>query len=163
MQYGFNEHLRQTHNQLRLATVKEIDWEKRLFRAQSGDLETNWLAVPAYVSHNFRAWFPLREQMQVVLLVAGGDYNTAVVVGVLWCDTVPAPDIPEDQRRWLDLIEFNDGSKIEYDSQRHRLTIKCIDQINLESESLTHNGINIGATHRHSGVKPGGGQSGGPQ
>ena len=35
--------------------------------------------------------------------------------------------------------------------------------VNIESPTLTHNGINIGDTHRHGGVESGGSTSGGPQ
>lgn len=52
MSFGFADHLRQTHNATRIATVEEIDWEKREFRAKSGDILTNWLPFPAFITHN---------------------------------------------------------------------------------------------------------------
>lgn len=161
MSYAFSEHLRQTNNSLRLATVAQIDWEQRRFRAESGGIKTNWLEMPAVISRNFRGWLPLREGMQVVLSVDGGDYNTAVVVGALWSEDVPAPDIPTDKRPDVDQIVFNDGAKIEYDSQTKTLTIKA-DHIKFEGQTMTHNDRNIGHDHRHGGVRNGGGQTGGP-
>ena len=49
---------RQTNNVLRIATVAAIDWEARQFRAQTGDITTNWLPFPAWISHNYRHWLP---------------------------------------------------------------------------------------------------------
>ena len=37
------------------------------------------------------------------------------------------------------------------------------DNVNIISGSLTHNGVNIGDDHVHSGVTPGGSNTGGPQ
>ena len=95
---------RQTNNVLRIATVAAIDWEARQFRAQTGDITTNWLPFPAWISHNYRHWLPLRESAQIILTVDGGDYNTATVVGMLWSDDVPAPDIPVDDRPYIDRL-----------------------------------------------------------
>lgn len=40
--------------------------------------------------------------------------------------------------------------------------INATDSIALQSPSLTHNGVNIGSTHVHGGVSPGGSNTGGP-
>nr|DAK49584.1 MAG TPA: type VI secretion protein [Caudoviricetes sp.] len=161
---------RQTNNVLRIATVAAIDWEARQFRAQTGDITTNWLPFPAWISHNYRHWLPLRESAQIILTVDGGDYNTATVVGMLWSDDVPAPDIPVDDRPWIDRLEFEDGTRVEYDSKRQKLLIDTPGEITLraksvkiESTTLTHNGTNVGDTHTHPGVMPGGASTGTPQ
>lgn len=161
---------RQTNNVLRIATVADIDWEKRLFRAQTGDIKTNWLPFPALISHNYRHWLPLREGAQIILTVDGGDYNTAIVAGMLWSDDVPAPDIPVDDRPWIDRLEFEDGTRVEYDSKRQKLLIDTPGEITLrakavkiESQTLTHNGTNVGDTHTHPGVMPGAASTGTPQ
>lgn len=157
MSFLFADNQRLHHNVVRLATVAEIDWGKRLFRARSGEIVTDWLPFPAVITHNYRHWLPLRLGTQLILLVDGGDYNTAVVVGMLWSDDISAPDdAPPEQRPFKDMIVFNDGTRIEYDSQSALLSIECTGKvqikaqsIELASESLTHNGKNIGATHRH--------------
>lgn len=105
MSFGFSDHLRQTHNATRIATVEEIDWEKREFRAKSGDILTNWLPFPAFITHNYRHWIPLREQTQLILSVDGGDYNTATVIGMIWSEEIPAPDIPVEDRPTIDRLE----------------------------------------------------------
>ena len=100
----------------------------------------------------------------------GGDYNTAIVAGMLWSDDVPAPDIPVDDRPWIDRLEFEDGTRVEYDSKRQKLLIDTPGEITLrakavkiESKTLTHNGTNVGDTHTHPGVMPGGASTGTPQ
>lgn len=42
------------------------------------------------------------------------------------------------------------------------LTVTASGAVAINSTSLTHNGINVGATHRHSGVSTGGGNTGVP-
>ena len=170
MSFGFSDHLRQTHNATRIATVEEIDWEKREFRARTGDILTNWLPFPAFVTHNYRHWIPLRKQTQLILSVDGGDYNTATVIGMIWSEEVPAPDIPVDDRPTIDRLEFDDGTIVEYDSKRKKLLVDTPGEITLrakaikfESSSLTHNGVNVGDTHVHPGVMPGGASTGAPQ
>lgn len=170
MSYRFSDHQRQTNNVIRIATVEKIDWEARKFRAKSGDILTNWLHFPAFITQNYKHWIPLREKAQVVLLVDGGDYNTAVLIGMLWSDQIPAPDIPTPKRPHVDRLEFEDGTIIEYDSQQKHLTVDTpgditirAQNIRLESSSLTHNGTNIGSTHIHPGVIPGPSTTGTPQ
>lgn len=43
------------------------------------------------------------------------------------------------------------------------VNIQSTGTVNINSPELTHNGVNIGSTHVHGGVDPGGGTSGGPQ
>ena len=155
MSFGFSDHLRQTHNATRVATVEEIDWEKREFRARSGDILTNWLPFPAFTTHNYRHWIPLRKQAQIILSVDGGDYNTATVIGMIWSEEIP---------------EFDDGTIVEYDSKRKKLLVDTPGEITLrakaikfESASLTHNGVNVGDTHVHPGVMSGPSVTGTPQ
>ena len=100
----------------------------------------------------------------------GGDYNTAIIAGMLWSDDVPAPDIPVDDLPWIDRLEFEDGTRIEYDSKRQKLLIDTPGEITLrakavkiESKTLTHNGTNVGDTHTHPGVMPGGASTEAPQ
>lgn len=170
MSYRFSDHQRQTNNIIRIATVEKIDWEARKFRAKSGDILTNWLHFPAFITKNYKHWIPLREKAQVVLLVDGGDYNTAVLIGMLWSDRIPASDIPIPDRPHIDRLEFEDGTRVEYDSKRKRLTVDTpgditirAQNINIESSTLMHNGTNIGSTHTHPGVIPGGASTLPPQ
>lgn len=170
MNYHGSNASRKTHNSRRIATIEEIDWEKRQIRAKSGDILTNWLPFPAFITHNYKHWIPLRKNAQIILEVDSGDYNTADVVGMLWSDDVPAPDIPVADRPYIDRLEFEDGTVIEYDSKRQKLLVDTPGEITLraktikfESATLTHNGINVGDTHTHPGVMPGGASTGTPQ
>lgn len=170
MNYHGSNHSRKTHNSRRIATVEEIDWEKRQFRAKSGDILTNWLPFPAFITHNYKHWIPLRKDAQIILEVDSGDYNTADLIGMLWSDDIAAPDIPVEDRPTTDRLEFEDGTIIEYDSKRQKLLVDTPGEITirakaikLESQTLTHNGTNIGDSHTHGGVMPGGGATGTPQ
>lgn len=177
------EDRRRLHNSILIATVENIDWEKRKFRAKRGEILTNWLPMPAFMTNNFKYWYPIRQGCQIVMNAVSGDLNTASVVGMLWSDDHKAPEIPIDDRPTTELLEFEDGSEIRYDRKQQvmlidtpcdvNITAKNInltaeniilnaDNIAFISATLTHNGVNIGSTHTHSGIKSGPANTGGP-
>ncbi|WP_072281631.1 phage baseplate assembly protein V [Rappaport israeli] len=170
MNFDQTDSKRRLHNTILIATVDKIDWEHRKFRARRGDILTGWLPMPAKITNNYKYWYPLRKKAQILLACMSGDLNTASVVGMLWSDDVKAPDIPIDERQTTELIEFEDGTEIRYDAKRKTITIDTpcdltikAKTISLQSDALTHNGINIGATHTHNGVVSGGSNTGVPQ
>lgn len=133
MSFGFSDHLRQTHNATRIGTIEEINWARHEIRVRTGDILTNWLPFPAGISNNYRHWIPLRRDTQVILVVDGGDYNTAIITGILWSNDVPALDMPEDERPTRDRVEFDDGTVVEYDSQRQNLNIHTPGNIHIHA------------------------------
>ena len=192
------EDRRQLHNTIIIATVEKLDWDKRKFRAKRGEILTNWLPMPAFMTNNFKYWYPLREGAQIVMNAVSGDLNTASVVGMLWSNEHKAPDVPVSDRPTTELMEFDDGSEIRYDAIKQEITIDTPCDINItakdfnltaknikmsadnialdaqnikmdasdiafKSATLTHNGVNIGSTHKHPGVLSGGSITGGPR
>ncbi|MGP5360533.1 phage baseplate assembly protein V [Psychrobacter celer] len=191
------EDRRRLHNSVLIATVEKLDWDKRKFRAKRGEILTNWLPMPAFMTNNFKYWYPLRKGCQIVMNAVSGDLNTASVVGMLWSDDHKAPEVPISDRPTTELLQFEDGTEIRYDAIAQVIVIDTpcdiniiakdfnlkakninlnADNINIvasniqmsasaiafKSASLTHNGVNIGATHTHPGVKPGPVNTGGP-
>lgn len=169
MDFGIADNRRRLHKTTVIATVSEIDWQKYKFRAKAGDILTNWLPMPAEITHNYKRWYPLREGAQVILSVMSGDLNTSSLVGMLWSDDVPVPDIPVADRPTTELIQFEDGTEIRYDQKKQLLNIATPNDlvieaktISLKSSSLTHNGKNVGDTHAHGGVMNGPSTTGTP-
>ncbi|MFZ2843379.1 phage baseplate assembly protein V [Psychrobacter sp.] len=191
------EDRRRLHNSVLIATVEKLDWDKRKFRAKRGEILTNWLPMPAFMTNNLKYWYPLRKGCQIVMNAVSGDLNTASVVGMLWSDDHKAPEVPISDRPTTELLEFDDGSEIRYDAKKQIMLIDTpcdvtiiAKNINLDadnismaadnikmtanninmnarniafkSSSLTHNGVNIGSTHKHPGVLPGGSSTAGP-
>lgn len=191
MDFDNLEDRRRLHNSIIIATIDEIDWEKYEMRVRRGDIITGWLKFPGIISNTYRYHQPIKEGMQVVMACASGDLNGASVVGVLWSDDVPPPTLPVDKRAVTELAQFDDGSFVKYDKDTGTLEIEMTkgdirlkanhitieaEQIHLNAEvlkvqaakielisgTLTHNGINVGSTHKHMGVMPGKAVSGGP-
>lgn len=109
---------RRLANMVRIGTIDQLDEAGRRLRVQAGGNRTAWLPWPAEIGRNFRRWRPLRQGQQVVLLAPSGDLAQAVIVGMLYSADVPAPDDSPD----VDLILFDDGTRLEYDSGAHTLT-----------------------------------------
>lgn len=191
------EDRRQLHNSILIATVEKLDWDKHKFRAKRGEILTNWLPMPAFMTNNIKYWCPLRKGAQIVMNAVSGDLNTASVVGMLWSADQKAPEIAIDDRATTELLAFDDGSEIRYDRAKKLMTIDTSCDVNItakninltaesialianninmqsnsiqmiadavafESATLTHNGVNIGSTHTHPGIKPGPANTGGP-
>ncbi|PSJ22129.1 phage baseplate assembly protein V [Halomonas sp. ND22Bw] len=183
------ELLRLIHNLIRLGTIAEVDHgvvgeRPPRVRVKSGELLTAWRPWIECRAGTTRDWNPPTVGEQAVLFSPGGDPAGAVVLVGLFSDAHPAPaDLPELCRRL-----FPDGGLFEYDHQASVLRIKLPGRIEIEAPggttwlgnidhqgdmaragsyaqdggTLTHNDVNVGHDHPHTGVVPGSGQSGGP-
>jgi phage baseplate assembly protein V len=113
--YSAAELLRLIHNIIRLGTIAEVDHSARKLRVKVGDITTAWLDWPTEMGRNFRRWRPLRKGQQVVLSCPGGDLAQAKVTGLIYSTALPGPSDNPD----LDLVEFEDGARFQYDSAAH--------------------------------------------
>lgn len=127
---------RRMHNSIIIATVEKLDWDKRKFRAKRGEILTNWLPMPAFMTNNFKYWYPLRKDAQILMNAVSGDLNTASVVGMLWSDTHKAPDVPVSDRPTTELLEFEDGTEIRYDAVTQIITIDTPCDINITAKDF---------------------------
>lgn len=158
-EFNNNEDRRRLHNSILIATVEKLDWEKRKFRAKRGEILTNWLPMPAFMTNNFKYWYPLRKDCQIVMTAVSGDLNTASVVGMLWSDDHKAPEILVADRPTTELLEFDDGTEIRYDAVAQMITIDTpcdIDIIakdfNLTAKNITMNAESINMTAQNIGL-----------
>lgn len=173
--YRIRELERRLNNLLMVGTILEVDHAARKLRVEVGEIRTAWLSWPVEIGHNFRRWRPLRKGQQVVLASPSGDPAQAVITGMLYSSALPAPSDNPD----LDLVEFDDGARFQYDSASHEYTAETggshitMDRdrillssngstleldasgIRLNGVSLTHNGTDVGDSHRHGGVTSG--------
>lgn len=164
MEFHHTETNRQLHNLLRLGTVAETDPNNGKIRVQTGEIKTGWLPYPAYIGANFRAWSPVRIGQQVLLASPSGDLRNAIVCAILYDDANQPPSTDESE----DVIQFDDGSVIKkhkggYDISITTGTLNLTapnitinGNVAISGGSLTHNGTNVGSTHTHGGIKPGG-------
>ena len=106
---------RRLNNMVMVGTVLEVDHATRKLKVEIGEIRTAWLNWPTEMGRNYRRWRPLRKGQQVVLSSPSGDPAQAVITGMLYSNALSAPSSTPD----LDLIEFEDGTRFQYDSASH--------------------------------------------
>ncbi len=116
--WGLAELERRLANIVKIGVIQETNHADKKLRVAMGETQTAWLPWPAEIGNNFIRWRPLRVGQQVVLVAPSGELNQAVIVGQLYGGGVEAPADDET----LDLIQFDDGTKLQYDSSAHCLT-----------------------------------------
>ncbi|MBB4267819.1 phage baseplate assembly protein V [Roseospira visakhapatnamensis] len=164
---------RRAGNMLRVGTIAAVDHDRARVRVAVAGRTSAWLPWPADVGRNFVSWRPLRPGQQVLVAAPSGDPANAVIVQTLYSGALPAPDTDPE----ADVIRFDDGTTITYRSDDHTLTIdttralvlRAAETLRIEAphveitgQSLTHNGVNVGADHVHTDVKPGPANTGPP-
>ncbi|MFN3881497.1 MAG: phage baseplate assembly protein V [Nitrincola lacisaponensis] len=122
---------RRLESLIRLGSIAEVDHAGRKLRVKTGGLLTGWLPWPAEVGRNYRRWRPLRTGTQVVLACPSGDPAQAVIIQILYTTVLNAPSADPD----VDLIQFNDGSIIQYDSSNSHLIAECVGDVTVKSPS----------------------------
>ncbi|GHE20111.1 phage baseplate assembly protein V [Halomonas urumqiensis] len=172
------ELLRLIHNLVRLGTIAEVDHNSARVRVAMGELATGWLAWIDGRAGTTRTWNPPTVGEQVVVFSPGGDLSAAVVLTGLYRAQYPAPSASADVFRAV----MPDGAVLEYDHAANHLraslpgsaeisaaagvTLNADAVINgnvaINGDSLTHNGKNVGDTHRHSGITSGPSNTGEP-
>ncbi len=146
-----------------IGKIAQTDHANRKLRILHNDDEsseyTGWIPWPADVGRNYIHWKPCRINAQVILLCPSGDLSNAVIVGELY---TPADNIlPSTQDENIDRIDFNDGTRIEYDSEAHHLIITAVDQTTINTQVFNLNAetanLFIGTTNWQGDTTHGGG------
>ena len=142
MEFEIAQLFRRFENLIRIGTIAELDYENKKLRVKTGELITDWLPWPAEIGKNFKRWRPLREGTQVVLACPSGDTAQALIISMLYSNAVDSP--LTDAEGNIDLIQFDDGTKLEYDSSSSTLTVDATSKITIKaSEMLTLEAPNI--------------------
>lgn len=154
---------RRDRNRKRTGKVKEVDHKKGLarveFSAQDGKPYLSpWMPWKEIAAGGIKSHIPPSVGEQVDVVSENGDLTDAVIDMSVPSNANPRPhDGPEavivkgDSR-----ITIGDGS-VEIFAD---VTIKGA--LTVEGPTVTHNGKNIGDTHEHTGVEPGGALTGPP-
>lgn len=108
-------------------TVSELDHKAKKLRVTDGNLTSGWLPFPAETGRNYRRWRPIKLGQQLIVLCRAGDPSNGVIIGELYCESNDAPLTDEN----IDLIEFNDGAELRYDSKNKVMTIQSAGELNL--------------------------------
>lgn len=121
-----------------IGLIAEIDHKNKQLRiiheSEEDDELTAWLPWPAEVGRNFARWRPLKKGIQVVLLCESGDLANAVIVAFLYTEElgITSPSVDPN----IDIIQFNDGTIIQYDSSQGALSVSATNQLSLSAKTL---------------------------
>ena len=175
-QWAQSEGERVTANLIRVGVITELDAVNARVKVKVGGLDTDWLPWTAQRAGATRSWSAPRPGEQVVVLSPYGDTAQGIVLPGLFQDDHPAPETTQD----MDTVVFPDGSKVTHNSAASeylvdviaagKITLKCSgvslvvssSGVAITGGSVTHNGVNIGKDHVHSGVQSGGSNTGVP-
>lgn len=150
------------NNMFREGTVKSVDEKAGTAIVDAHGVESKpspWLTQAGEINE----WTPLSEGQRVVLISPGGDMGRSFIMPGGYTDDVKAPDDTKAQKRvtigGAVITHSAEGLVIEVGGTSFRFTGDGFEQIGGEQK---HNGLNVGSTHVHGGVVPGGADTKGP-
>lgn len=163
--------LRRLDNLVRLGTIAAVDHDAARCRVQTGGNLTGWLPWLAQRAGTTRTWCPPTVGEQVIILSPSGEPAGGIVLTGLYSEQLAAPstDIAEH------IVEYPDGARIAYDHASGAMSITGIQSLTIDCPQITITGAITQAdgalssngivlhTHTHTGVQPGGGNTGVPQ
>lgn len=163
MSFELREIQRRLENVISIGTVSAVNHQQKTLRLQLGDIQTDWLDMPAQQGRNFKRWQPIRKGQQFILGAPNGELEQAVIIGELYSDHLPSPSHDPE----LDLIQFECGTVIQHDNRTGKLTIQAQGEMELVAKILrikapveqtggdmTSEGISA-QQHLHGGIKAG--------
>ncbi|EFH4421755.1 TPA: phage baseplate assembly protein V [Escherichia coli] len=112
------ELMRLLSNIIRTGIISEVDERSWRVRVRSGELETGWLRWNTTRAGAFNVWLPPSPGEQVVIACIGGNPETAMIIGSLWSDAIPAPGKSLKEI----VITAPDGAVLRYDADESALS-----------------------------------------
>jgi phage baseplate assembly protein V len=106
-----------------VGTVAETDYEKARVKVTVGEWTTTWLPWVTSRASNDINWWALEVGEQVLVVSPSGDMAQGVVIGGIYQQTQQelVSDIPPDKRQSIHRVQYQDGTVIEYDRDKHIL------------------------------------------
>lgn len=124
---------RRVGNTIVFGTVEAVDYPKARVKVRTGPNVTAWVPWLTGRAGPDRTWHPPETGEQVVLGAPCGDLNQAVVLGTVYQNAHPAPAARETLARTV----YEDGTVVEYDRERHRLSIDCVGHVEIRGRTVT--------------------------
>ncbi|WP_264683268.1 MULTISPECIES: phage baseplate assembly protein V [unclassified Wolbachia] len=143
--FAISELNRKLANVIRIGIVKEIDYEKAKVRVKIGEFLTDWLPWITSKAGKDRNWSPPDIDEQVVILSPLGELSLGVVLSGIYQQKYAALE----NKKEINSVKFQDGTRLLYDKEKHHLEIEVVDKITLKAgESrieMTKSGIKLKA------------------
>ncbi|MGX9892223.1 phage baseplate assembly protein V [Wolbachia endosymbiont (group B) of Eucosma cana] len=120
---------RKLANIIHIGLVKEIDYEKAKVRVKIGEFLTGWLPWITSKAGKDRDWSPPDINEQVMVFSPLGELLLGVVLPGIYQEKYPAPE----NKKEINSVKFQDGTKFTYDKGKHHLEIEVVDKITLKA------------------------------
>ncbi len=143
--FAISELNRKLANIIRIGLVKEVDYEKARVRVKIGEFLTDWLPWVTARAGEDRSWFAPNIDEQVIVLSPYGELSLGVVLPAIYQEKYPPPE----NKKEINSVKFQDGTKLSYEQEKHHLKIDVVDKITLKvgesSMKITKRGIKLKA------------------
>ncbi|WP_265027703.1 phage baseplate assembly protein V [Wolbachia endosymbiont (group B) of Chorthippus parallelus] len=141
--FAISELNRKVANIIRIGLVKEIDYEKAKVRVKIGEFLTDYLPWITSKAGKDRDWSPPDIDEQVMVFSPLSELSLGVVLGGIYQEKYPAPE----NKKEINSVKFQDGTRLLYDKGKHHLEIEVVDKITLKaggsSIEMTKSGIKL--------------------
>ncbi|WP_264686965.1 phage baseplate assembly protein V [Wolbachia endosymbiont (group B) of Rhopobota naevana] len=141
--FAISELQRKVANIIRVGVIKEIDYEKAKVRVKIGEFLTDYLPWITSKAGKDRDWSPPDIDEQVMIFSPLGELSLGVVLGGIYQEKYHAPE----NKKEINSVKFQDGTKFTYDKEKHYLEIEVVDKITLKagesSIEMTKSGIKL--------------------
>ncbi|BET37214.1 phage baseplate assembly protein V [Wolbachia pipientis] len=127
--FAISELNRKVANIIRIGLVKEINYEKAKVRVKIGEFLTDYLPWITSKAGKDRDWSPPDIDEQVVILSPLGELSLGVVLPGIYQQKYSAPE----NKKEINSVKFQDGTKLSYDKDKHHLEIEVVDKITLKA------------------------------
>lgn len=122
-------------NLIRIGTLQEVDLSACRCRVQTGDILSNWLAMPSARAGDTRKWSPLTIGEQVIIVSPSGELGAGIVLPLgIFSDAIAPPS----HRAELDLTQYPDGAVVSYNHVSHALSVSGIQSLTIQASGDVH-------------------------
>jgi len=137
------------NNLIQIGTISEVKSDKALARVSLLGRVTDFLPVLSQSNAFKKHYIPARVGEQVVVLAPFGEASGGVILRGVYNTKTKEPSANTSK----EVQEYEDGTKISYDSSAKELKIEASDKINIicQSATVTANNVDITATTSNTG------------
>lgn len=116
----------------KIAVVDAVDNPKSRVKVAFDGLKTDWLPL-MQTANSFCKVFTPAVVGEQVLVLWNKENSTGVALRSFFNQQTPAP---EGADNGMHIVEYQDGTKIDYNTENQTLTIKCTGKVKVEAEQV---------------------------
>lgn len=156
------EYLRLLGNVCQFGTITQTKSAEglALAKVKIDDRETDFFPVVSQ-SNSFKKHFiPIRVNEQVAVFCPFGEANIGFILRGIFNKSCKEPSSSNND---IEVIEYEDGTRFSYDTKAKKLTVNCVQDLEIIAKNLTikadnttfiggginHDGVDISKAHNH--------------